>query len=117
MDSKCFCRISELNKAVLQLEKGLIEMYGLTLNEAMVMCCIGEGRHSAGEIAEDTGIKPSHLSKVLRSIEGKRLLTREFGDKDKRVIYFALTAEGGLKLGRLKKEGPDIPDLLLGFLV
>lgn len=116
MDSKCFCRINELNKAISQLENNLTEQYNLSFNEAMVMCSLSAGRRSAGEIAEETGIKSSHLSKVLRSIEGKSLLTREFGEEDKRVIYFALTSEGTKRLENLKSKGPEMPELLRSFM-
>ena len=59
------------------------------LDEAMVMCSIGSRKVAAGEISQITGFKSSHLSKVLRSIEDKGFLIRDFGDKDKRQIYFS----------------------------
>ena len=70
-----------------------MEIYGISLNEAMVMCSIGSRKVAAGEISQITGFKSSHLSKVLRSIEDKGFLIRDFGDKDKRQIYFSLTTE------------------------
>ena len=111
----CICNLRDLCKAISELEGSLVEIYGVSLNEAMVMCCIGGDKVAAGEIAQATGIKSSHLSKVLRSIEGKGLITRAFGDKDKRQVYFTLTPEAINRLNSLKCSGLPVPDLLKGF--
>lgn len=116
MDSICFCKISKLNKAISLLEQSLTEMYGLTLNEAIAMCSLRNSRLSAGELAEATGIKSSHLSKVLRSIECKGLLTREFGSDDRRMIYFSLTGKGNKMIEAIMREGPKVPEILQCFL-
>ena len=116
MEPSCFCRINELGRAIAALEHSLLEISDLTLNEAMVLCCLSGGRRSAGELAVDTGIKASHLSKLLRSIEDKGLLTRAFGSTDKRVIYFDLTLAGAAAITALKTNGPEVPALLKPFL-
>lgn len=92
-----------------------MEIYGISLNEAMVMCCIGSSKVAAGEISQITGFKSSHLSKVLRSIEDKGFLVRDFGDRDKRQIYFSLTTEAMQCMGKLKCEGLPVPQLLTDF--
>lgn len=116
MEPACFCRINELGRAIAALEHNLIEISGLTLNEAMVLCCLAGGRRSAGELADDTGIKASHLSKLLRSLEAKGFLSRAFGTADKRVIYFDLTQRGAHTIATLKTNGPEVPALLQPFL-
>ena len=74
----------ELYKAITELEDSLMEIYGISLNEA-------------------------------RSIEDKGFLIRDFGDKDKRQIYFSLTTEAMQCMEKLKCEGLPVPELLTDF--
>lgn len=111
----CICVMRDLYKAMVELEANLTENYGISLNEAMVMCSIGGEKLPAGTIAARTGLRSSHLSKVLRSVEEKGFLCRNFGDKDKRQVYFSLTDEAEACLKRLKKEGLEIPGMLKPF--
>ena len=90
------------------LETRLSETYGLSLNEAMVLCSIGEETVMAGVVVE-------HASKMIRSVEEKGLLVRTLGEKDKRQMYFALTDKAKEKLEDIRKHGIEIPDLLLPF--
>ncbi|MCF0189510.1 MAG: MarR family transcriptional regulator, partial [Bacteroidaceae bacterium] len=105
----CICRMRDLCLSLTELEDSLLQLYGTTLNEAMVLCCIGTSPLPAGDIARHTGIRSSHLSKVLRSLEQKALVTRAFGDKDKRQIYFSLTTEALHRLNTLKTDTLPIP--------
>ena len=76
----------ELFKALSELETRLMEQYGVSLNEAMALCCIGGDTLTASVISENTGLSASHTSKVIRSIEEKELIVRNLGDKDKRQM-------------------------------
>ena len=71
----------ELFKALSELETRLMEQYGVSLNEAMALCCIGGDTLTASVISENTGLSASHTSKVIRSIEEKELIVRNLGDK------------------------------------
>lgn len=102
----------ELVKAMSELESSLEENYGITLNEAMAMCAIGNETVTAGTVAGRTGLKAPHVSKVLRSIEKKGMVTRSFGDCDKRQICFSLTEKAKDCLSRLRSEGIGIPELI-----
>ena len=68
----------ELFKALSELETRLMEQYGVSLNEAMALCCIGGDTLTASVISENTGLSASHTSKVIRSIEEKELIVRKF---------------------------------------
>ena len=92
----------ELFKALSELETRLMEQYGVSLNEAMALCCIGGDTLTASVISENTGLSASHTSKVIRSIEEKELIVRNLGDKDKR--HECLEA--------LKANEIEIPELL-----
>ena len=56
----------ELLKALSELETQLINTYGISLNEAMVLCSIGKETVTAGTIVERTGMTPSHRSEERR---------------------------------------------------
>jgi hypothetical protein len=58
----------ELFKALSELETRLMEQYGVSLNEAMALCCIGGDTLTASVISENTGLSASHTSKVIRSV-------------------------------------------------
>lgn len=65
----CICMMSGLVKAMAALENSLMDIHGLSLNEAVVLCCIGDSEVSAGAVADSTGLKPSHISKILKGLE------------------------------------------------
>ena len=55
----------ELFKALSELETRLMEQYGVSLNEAMALCCIGGDTLTASVISENTGLSASHTSKAV----------------------------------------------------
>ena len=105
----------ELFKALSELEANLIEQHGVSLNEAMALCCIGGDRLTASAISEHTGLSASHTSKVIRSVEKKGLIeriVRSLGDKDKRQMYFTLSDKGKICLNQLKENEIEVPKML-----
>ena len=92
----------ELFKALSALEASLEGTYGLSLNEAMVLCSIGNETVAASVIVERTGMRASHTSKVIRAVE-----------EDKRQMYFSLTAKAKECLADIKEKGVDVPELLV----
>lgn len=107
----------DLFQALAQLEGRLVETYGITLNEAMVMCSIGDEAVLAGTIAERTGMNPSHISKIISRAEKKGLLSRKADDADRRCIYFTLTADGCARLRAIDSQGLNVPPLLTRFFM
>ena len=105
----------DLFQSLTLLENELVATYGVTLNEAMVMCSVGDEAVLAGTIAERTGMTPSHASKVISRAEKKGMLVREAGTADRRCICFTLTEEGRALLGAIDSQGLDVPPLLAGF--
>ena len=108
----CICVMRELLTALSYLEKELTDSHGVTLNEAMVLCALGNEHVTASDIANRTGMLPSHTSKVIGALERERLVERQLGKQDKRKIYLSLTKEGKSRLERIKVHKFDIPDLL-----
>lgn len=110
---KCICVMRDLFLALSELESQLTNKYGISLNEAMVLCSVGEDKVAASGIVERTGLTASHASKVISSVEKKGFLHRHLGEKDKRQMYFTLTDEARDCLDAVKNTGVEIPDLLL----
>ncbi|SHE65262.1 DNA-binding transcriptional regulator, MarR family [Bacteroides luti] len=109
---KVICQLRDINIAMNDLEIQLNDKYGVGLNEAMALCCLSEGRLSASEIAEMTGMTSSHCSKVIRSVEQKMLIERSLGENDKRQMYFNLNKEGKKVLSQIKCKGLVLPEIL-----
>lgn len=108
----CICMMSGLVKAMAALENSLMDIHGLSLNEAVVLCCIGDSEVSAGAVADSTGLKPSHISKILKGLEAGGLVARALGSEDRRQMYFSLTPEGRGRLEKLRTRQIPIPALL-----
>lgn len=108
----CICVMRELMKALSDFEGHLTDAHGVSLNEAMAMCALGSECVTASVIAERTGLRPSHCSKVIGALEEKGYLVRELGKQDKRQMYLSLTDAGKDCLFRIKKHDFEVPLLL-----
>lgn len=113
------CLMKNVLKAFNEFEKSLVQAHSISLNEAMLLCLLGEhrtkkrtGHLSASEIAEMTGFSPSHISKILRSAESGKWISRSLCPEDKRKMHFELTADGYEKYRQLKNTPVEVPDLL-----
>ena len=102
----------ELMMALSDFENKLMDAHGVSLNEAMVLCSLGGECVTASVVAERTGLRPSHASKVIGTLEERGYLKRELGKQDKRQIYLSLTNEGKVCLDRIKAYQFEVPDLL-----
>lgn len=103
----------ELFRALSELENSLVDVHGISLNEAMVLCSIGDETIAASAIVKRTGMKASHTSKVIRLVEDKGFIRRDLGTEDKRQMYFSLTDKAKACLAGIKEKGIEVPDLLL----
>lgn len=106
---KSVCTLHYLTKAVVELQNNIQQQFGITMNEAVVLCCIGQAEATAGEIAAGIGMTASATSKVIRTVEGKSLITRRCGDIDHRCMKFRLSEKGLALLQRLKAEELTVP--------
>ena len=112
---RCICKMRELFQALSLLEGQLVSGYGITLNEAVVLCSVGDGSVLAGTIAGCTGMSPSHASKIISHVEKKGLLERKVAESDKRCMYFTLTPEGRRLLHAIDARGVEVPSSLEFF--
>ena len=57
------CAIKDIYKALYQFEKTFAEVHDITINEAMLLCCLKDGEtKSAGMICEYIGLSNSRVS-------------------------------------------------------
>lgn len=89
------CQIKDVYKALYVFEKEFSGTFRMTINEAMLLCCMKDGKpRSANEITEFIGLSNPRVSKIITSVEEKGWLNREMGADDKRKMIFSLSGEG-----------------------
>ncbi len=97
------CAIKDIYKVLYQFEKDFAEANELTINEAMLLCCLKDcDSKSAGTICEFIGLSNSRVSKVITSMEDKGYIRRKVSKEDKRQMFFSLTPKGKEKVGQMK---------------
>lgn len=111
------CKIRDLQRAVNLFETRFEKIYGICLNEGMLLCSLSKsGQLSSGEIGELLGLTSSNASKVIKAVECKGFVERVIGAKDKRQMYFSLTETGSKLLSGIKCDAVEIPDPLKAIL-
>ena len=97
------CKIRDVYRAIAEFETQFMQQYNLSLNTP---------RLTSGEIAEALGLTCSNTSKLIRSVEEKKLIARIIGKVDKRQMHFSLTAEGKEQITAIKSTTHEMPELL-----
>ncbi|ADV43912.1 MarR family transcriptional regulator [Bacteroides helcogenes] len=107
------CKIRDVYRAIAEFEAQFMQMYDLSLNEGMLLCTLlNRPRLTSSEIAEALGLSASNTSKVIRSVEDKKLITRLIGKEDKRQMHFTLTVGGKNRIADIKNATFEMPELL-----
>ena len=114
------CQIRDIQKAVHLYEESFIQMYGICLNEGMVLCSLhrhdseknGRDGLSSGELSKLLGLTASNTSKVIASLEKKGCISRAIGEGDKRQMFFRLTPSGEKILEKVEKDELELPGRL-----
>ncbi|MBQ8204714.1 MAG: MarR family transcriptional regulator [Alistipes sp.] len=109
---RCICVMRDIVSAMSELENRIIDDLGLTLNEAMTLCAIGEHSVAASVVAERTGMRASHCSKIISALERRKLVCRSIDKYDKRHINMTLTRAGKESLNALKDYKIVVPEIL-----
>ena len=96
------CAIKDIYKILYQFEKTFAEVHDITINEAMLLCCLKDGEtKSAGMICEYIGLSNSRVSKVITAVENKGYIRRNINKNDKRQMFFSLTPNGKEKIQKM----------------
>lgn len=107
------CQIKEIYKALYTFEKEFAENFQMTINEAMLLCCMkDEKSRSANEIAEFIGLSNPRVSKIIMSVEKKGWLEREMGAEDKRKMIFSLSEKGRQVVKTMKSRSIPLNGVL-----
>lgn len=108
------CKMRDLYKALSCFENAFEKAYGLSLNEAMVLCALNEStdKMTSTALSSRTEMGTSHTSKVIRSVEEKGLIKRVLGTVDKRQMYFKLTPKGQKCLEEVLQDKLEVPEIL-----
>lgn len=107
------CKIRDIYRSIAEFEVQFTQVYNLSLNEGMLLCTLlNRPKLTSSEIAEVLGLSASNTSKVIRSVEEKKLITRLIGKEDKRQMHFTLTSEGKSRISDIKNAAFEMPDLL-----
>ena len=82
------CAIKDIYKILYQFEKNFSEVHAITINEAMLLCCLKDNEaKSAGMICDYIGLSNSRVSKVITSVENKGFIRRNINKEDKRQMF------------------------------
>jgi len=107
------CLIKEIYRLLYQFEKDFFETHKISINDAMVLCCLKNGEEkSAGEICDFVGLSNSRVSKVLCTVEEMGYIQRRLGSTDKRQMFFMLTEKGKQKVLVMKGQSLHFADFL-----
>lgn len=111
---KTICAMREVFRAMSSFEIAFEKTYKISLNEAIMLCALQDSvqKITATNLSKQTELSPSHTSKMLRILEEKDLIVRTLGDRDRRQMYFHLSQAGKQRIGDLKLDKVEIPDLL-----
>ena len=107
------CKIRDIQHAINRYEFDFEKLHGISLNEGMVLCSLSNADHlSSDELGELLGLTPSNTSKVIASVEKKKLIKRMLGKTDKRQMYFHISDKGKEYLESIKCGELDLPEAL-----
>lgn len=107
------CQIKDVYKALYKFEKEFLVALGMTINEAMLLCCMKDGKeHTANEIAEFIGLSNSRVSKIITSVEEKGWILHTMGAKDKRKMIFSLSEAGEVIVKSMKNKQISLNGIL-----
>lgn len=107
------CQIKNIYKALYTFEKEFAIRFSMTINEAMLLCCMKDRKpHSAFDIAEFIGLSNSRVSKIITTVEEKGWIRREIGTEDKRKMIFTLSESGEEVVQRMMKQPLSFNDML-----
>jgi len=114
MDNSCICKLRNVYRAIIDIEKQLEHLVDLNINEAMLLCLLSDGdTRLSGEIADQLGLTRSNASKVIASLEKRSLIRRQACKEDSRCQRFHITKKGTEVLEQVHCDNIKLPEELL----
>lgn len=102
-----FCQIKKSWRRLQQLDQDLKQQADISLDEAIVLCCLSQHCKCQGNVADETGLTATQASRVLSRLEDKMLTERSIDMADKRKMIFTLTQTGRQILESVTPLGVD----------
>lgn len=110
---ECICNVKDIFKTLYQFEKDFADAHNITINEAMLLCCLKDSDcKTAGTLCEYIGLSNSRVSKVITSVENKGYIDRSLCKEDKRQMLFSLTDKGKEKVDQMMSAQLNFDKLL-----
>ena len=106
------CSIRKIQNAINRFEATLKEETGLSLNEAMCLCCITSGILEPGRLARELGLSPSRLTRILDNLAERKMIKRAISKSDRRTVVISLTKPGKKIIEAYKCANIEIPSEL-----
>ena len=96
------CAIKDIYKILYQFEKNFSEVHAITINEAMLLCCLKDNEaKSAGMICDYIGLSNSRgLKGESPPVENKGFIRRNINKEDKRQMFSRSPQKGKRKYNR-----------------
>ncbi|MDD3822580.1 MAG: MarR family transcriptional regulator [Sphaerochaetaceae bacterium] len=107
------CDLRKLMIDLRRFEEALREKASLSLNEALCLCQVHEGKRDPGTLSVELELSPSRLSRILESLEKRKLITRTTSDNDRRTVVVCLTDSGEALVAKLHGTSIPIPEHLI----
>lgn len=98
-----FCELKPLVSAVYELEALIKQKTGLTLNEAMALCCLKSGAMVQSRLGEELHMGATRTSRLVSSLMDQHFLTSTPDQQDRRKNILTLTMKGAQAADRLKQ--------------
>ncbi len=111
MEPDDLCTIKDVFKKIYKFENNLQKTFNLSINEILTLCTLSSKKMSSTGMAKEIGVSPSRMSRILKKLEEKKLITRALSKKDKRKMIFDLTQNGREKISRIYKSNIKIPKI------
>ncbi|SHE50263.1 MarR family winged helix-turn-helix transcriptional regulator [Dysgonomonas macrotermitis] len=109
---EAICKLKDIYKALYIFEKEFAEKNSITINEAMLLCCLKDGKpKAANQLCEFVGLSNSRVSRIITTVEDKGYIAREMGTTDKRQMIFSLTDTGVQKVKEMQEQNIDFSKL------
>ena len=88
------CAIRKLQTSLRNFEDQLKQQTGLSFNDALLLCAVNKGICEPSALAKELELSPSRLTRILDSLENRKLVQRTLSIMDRRSLTVALTETG-----------------------
>ncbi len=117
MNKECLSYIRSIYRTIASFEQTLQKQFGLNINEVMLLIIVSEKINiSSSEIASEMGLTPSNASKVIASLEKRKLIVRHACKEDLRCMKFCISKSGEEMLAQIDCDHVELPEPLFRLI-